>query len=728
MRSLRRKLQPARPPWAWTRARLPQLALTPVVLFGVLFSLLLGSILAVPLSSAALITKGQPSPTDVQATQDLTYVSEVEMRAAQLRISNDPSLLVYHTDPQILQDQRTALVAALDAIAGIKDNPTTDEASMLAALTRLPSVPLTATQASAIIGLSAQGWQRVADETRKLFDQKLRASGDALTPADIADLRARVLPYQPKPADFSAAQQDLMIFLTGAFLQPNRTVDEAATERRRAAALAQVGSITKTIANGQMVVRRGDIVSDATFEALTKLGVVRGIGGWVATAQQFLLGVLVASVFTFYLASCQRRVTANWRALAVIGAMLSVVVLAGQLLLPLWSSAPFVFPFATVGVLLAVIFNGELALVATLMFTPLLGLQSPATLGLSLTLALGGAAGIFVAQRAQRTSTFAWSGVAVALLTLLAALVFWLDLQARLVWEWSTMGSNPLLGIIFFSLLNGALSAVLALGSSHFLSRAAHVVTPLQLMELSHPNHPLLSRLMREAPGTYHHSMVVSNLAEVAAERIGADPLLTRVGAYYHDVGKLLRPYFFTDNQHDRANVHDQLDAKTSASIIIDHVREGAKLAAEHKLPQQIIDFIPQHHGTNVVSYFYQRALQEDVDADPAAFSYPGPRPQSREAAILMLADGVEATIRAKSQAGRLAPARASDDASPRVGDTIADTVEMIVGERIASHQLDESPLTMHDIAAIKDSFTRTLQGIYHPRVDYAKQRAPKNS
>src|SRR3712207_501479 len=185
-------------------------------------------------------------------------------------------------------------------------------------------------------------------------------------------------------------------------------------------------------------------------------------------------------------------------------------------------------------------------------------------------------------------------------------------------------------------------------------------------------------------------ALPICNLAEVAAENIGADPLLARVGAYYHDVGKLLRPYFFTDNQHDRSNVHDVLDAKTSASIIIDHVREGAKMAREYGLPQRVVDFIPQHHGTNVVTYFYQRALQENEDADIDEFRYPGPKPQTREAAIMMLADGVEAAVRAMSQAGKLRPSRPDENGEATSGQTIADIIAKIVNERISAHELDE--------------------------------------
>jgi cyclic-di-AMP phosphodiesterase PgpH len=396
----------------------------------------------------------------------------------------------------------------------------------------------------------------------------------------------------------------------------------------------------------------------------------------------------------------------------VIGGAMATMLLAARLVVPIWEGMPYAFPLAALAVLLTVLFHGRVGLLASVALAPLIGMQADQGVGLTFTLLLSCAAGVFLAQRAVRGTSLLGVGFGVALACLLSALVFWLDPAT----DWPAW-----LTISGFSLLNGAASSVIALGTYQILGRVANVVTPLQLMELAHPNQPLLHRLMREAPGTYHHSIVVSNLAEVAAEDIGADPLLARVGAYYHDVGKILRPYFFTDNQHERSNVHDDLDAKTSATIIIDHVREGAKLAQEHKLPEQVIDFIRQHHGTNLVSYFYQRALREDSEADIEHFRYPGPKPQTRETGILMLADGVEATVRSRAQSGKLRPVRPDDDGESRDRSlqSISEVVDQIVNERVSSGQLDECPLTLRDIATIKQSFVKTLQGIYHPRVDY---------
>ena len=682
-----------------------------VLAFGAILTVLLGLVLAVPLSRASLIVAGRPSPVTIRAPSTISYESEVLTRARQEEAANavDP---VYQTDARIPDQQRAALVDALDAVTNIRRNTSLGRDGQGSAIVALPAPAITTTQALQILQLPDNEWQRVTNEARRIYDTLLREQNDRLTEQDVVALRERQLPYLQDLARVPEPQRQVIVHFVSSFLKPNQFVDQAATERQRDQARASAGSVTVSIVSGQNVVLEGDVVSPEDYEELTKLGIVSGAGGWITTLQMLLLGMLTAALFATYVNYCQETVWQNSRALVVIALLLSVGVLAGRLLLPNWATAPYAFPLATLSILLTVLFNGQLGLVATLAVAPLLGLQREQSLGLAITFALGGAAGVFSSQRARRTGDFALVGLAVAITTFLSALVFWVGPHSD---------ANSLLRIVLFSIINGTLSGILALGTYHFLAQMAGVVTPLELMELSHPNQPLLRRLMREAPGTYHHSMVVSNLAEVAAENVGADTLLARVGAYYHDVGKLLRPYFFTDNQHDRANVHDVLDAKTSASVIIDHVREGTKLALEYRLPQRIVDFIPQHHGTNVVSYFYQRALQEDEDADIEAFRYPGPKPQTKEAAIMMLADGVEATVRARSQAGKLRPARPEENGSGGSGQTISDIVDQIVNERIAWGQLDEAPLTLNDISVIKESFVRTLQGIYHPRVDYPK-------
>jgi putative nucleotidyltransferase with HDIG domain len=228
----------------------------------------------------------------------------------------------------------------------------------------------------------------------------------------------------------------------------------------------------------------------------------------------------------------------------------------------------------------------------------------------------------------------------------------------------------------------------------------------MQLLELANPTQPLLRRLLMEAPGTYHHSIMVGNLAERAAEVIGADSLLVRVAAYYHDIGKLERPWAFIENQADTlANVHDTLDPLESAQVIAAHVVDGVKLAEKYRLPPRIREMIPQHHGTRTISFFYQQAAERTTETvDAALFTYPGPRPQSREAAILMLSDSTEAAARASRDHSR---------------EAIEQLVERIIRQRLEEGQFDDCNLTLRDLTRIKHSFVTLLTGIYHPRIPY---------
>jgi hypothetical protein len=241
------------------------------------------------------------------------------------------------------------------------------------------------------------------------------------------------------------------------------------------------------------------------------------------------------------------------------------------------------------------------------------------------------------------------------------------------------------------------------------------MTTSLHLLEISRPTHPLLRQLLLKAPGTYHHTLIVSNMAERAAEAIGADSLLARVGAYYHDVGKTNRPYFFIENRDEGPDPHGRLDPYTSAQIIISHVKDGIELARKYRLPRGVTDFIPEHHGTMLAPYFYREAVKQaggdQGKVDRSQFEYPGPKPRSRETAITMLADGTEATVRSRRP-------------------TSVEELDRIVGEamqsRLLSGQLDESPLTMEDLRAIQRAFVDVLRGLQHPRIDYPAEVVPE--
>jgi cyclic-di-AMP phosphodiesterase PgpH len=274
------------------------------------------------------------------------------------------------------------------------------------------------------------------------------------------------------------------------------------------------------------------------------------------------------------------------------------------------------------------------------------------------------------------------------------------------------------------SIIAGGGSAIAAVGSFAVLGNVFGILTVFQMLELANPSQPLLRRLLVETPGTYHHSIMVGNLAERAAEAIGADPLLTRVAAYYHDIGKLADPAAFIENQAGGENIHDQLDPEVSAQLVKQHVVDGIDLAYRSKLPKTLIAFIPQHHGTAVMSYFYARAREAAAEpyggldtpdgaaaaaaVDIRRFRHAGPKPQSREAALIMLADGVEASVRSLS---------ARDEPAIRA------MVSRIIEERMADGQFDECDLTLRDVEKVREAFVEQLLGMYHQRIAYPQNK-----
>lgn len=271
------------------------------------------------------------------------------------------------------------------------------------------------------------------------------------------------------------------------------------------------------------------------------------------------------------------------------------------------------------------------------------------------------------------------------------------------------LNKSIILSDIAWGFGTGIISAILAIGSLPYLENIFGLVTSFKLFELSNPNNPLLKELMMKAPGTYQHSLVVGNLAEAATEAVGGDPLLARVGALYHDIGKMIRPHFFIENQQGMENQHSKISPRLSSSVITAHVKEGIEMARDHKLPDIIIDFIPMHHGTSLVSYFYHQAKQTEKPEDVLEehFRYPGPKPRTKETAILMLADATEAAVRSA--------------AKPSI-EQIQKIINKIIKSRIDDGQLSEAPLTLIDLDRISTEFLRILQSLYHKRIEYPSE------
>lgn len=422
-----------------------------------------------------------------------------------------------------------------------------------------------------------------------------------------------------------------------------------------------------------------------------------------------LVGFLLAALYA-YVRVLQPKEVARSRSLLLIGMVLLIVLVLTRYslvvvdaLYQIYPHVPFsamraAVPIPLGGVLLTVLFNARLAFAGSLSLTMLTGLMLAAPMSYFMFTFVGSLVGIFAMAGRQERTAFFRAGGAIG-----AANAYTLIAFALLNADTGTLGADVVGGLV-----NGLAVAVLATGLLPFLEHTFGRTTVFTLLELSNLNEPILKHLVLAAPGTYHHSIMVGTLAEAAAEAVGANALLCRVGAYYHDIGKTRHPTYFIENHAEAGSRHEKLAPSLSRAIVMSHIKEGIEIAREHGLPDVLVDMIPQHHGTRLVSFFYKRA-KEAADPELQAVSeddyrYPGPKPQTREAAILMLADAVEAATRTLTDP---TPAR------------IRGVVQKMINTIFVDAQLDECDLTLRDLHIIANSFVRILTGFFHQRIEY---------
>jgi hypothetical protein len=364
------------------------------------------------------------------------------------------------------------------------------------------------------------------------------------------------------------------------------------------------------------------------------------------------------------------------------------------------SPRPELVPVALAAVLFSILFDARISLVAAMVLAALVGGQGPFRgTNASFIMLVGGVAAAVSVRTVRRRNQGFYSMLVVAGGYALASAVLGLTLG----WTWREVGLGAAAGTA-----SAVVAVSIAMGLLAPAEEFTGIDTYLRLLEWSDLNRPLMQRLSLEAPGTYAHTIAIANLAEAAANAIGANGLLARVGAYYHDIGKLERPQYFVENQPRGRNPHDKLKPNASAAIIRNHVREGLALAEEYKLPKSVRAFITEHHGTGRITYFLEKAKERTegggAPPNPAEFAYPGPTPQTAETAVVMLADGVEAA------------ARVLADPTPQ---KLRELVEHVTRQRIEQGQLRDAPLTLKQLETVKEQFVRVLLGMYHSRVDY---------
>ncbi|MCX7680972.1 MAG: HDIG domain-containing protein [Anaerolineae bacterium] len=676
--------------WAWLR----------LVLLGLMLVSVTGLVIAHPtlLAGRVALEVGDVAAEDIRAPRSLVY--ESALKTAELRAQASAAVEPIYTlpDQAIARQQLDRARQVLDYLGSVRADPLATPARKRGWILAVPELAdLPAEILDLMLTLSDASWNRVNFETLAVVDQAMRR-----------EIREGYLEeaWSEVPSlvslDLSEEEAAVTVALVQRFLLPNSFLDPVATAEARQRASQEVRPVLRTFEAGEILVREGKRVDPLDVEALDQFGLRQPRVEW----KNWLAGLLFAAVETsllyLYLARFQPDVLWEGERCLLLALLTSLSVLLAGLMVAEGEVLRYLAPAPTLAMVMSTALGPHAGLATALFLGITGGVAANYSWELMAYMTLGGVMAVLTLQQTEHIGAFFRAGAFAALIHLVLILTFSLSR--------GTIRFRELLIAMLSGVANGGISASLALGSLFLIGPLFDLSTTMRLVELSRPDHPLLQRLLREAPATYHHSLMVASLAEQAAERIGANVMLTRVGAYYHDIGKLTRPYFFIENQLDGSNPHDQLDPHTSAEILIAHVKDGMELARKYRLPRRVRDFIAEHHGTSQVSFMYNKAVQlagNPVQVNPDDFRHRGPKPRGKETALVMLADACEAAIRA---------------ARPTSAEEITKLVNAIIDRRVAEGELSECDMTLRDLEIVRESFASSLRGIFHPRLQYPQQ------
>ncbi|RLD19874.1 MAG: hypothetical protein DRI33_02390 [Caldiserica bacterium] len=639
------------------------------------------------------LKEGDVSPHEIIANRDVSYIDVVKTEEQQERMAESVSP-VYLLDRN-KEDEVFAGVddffSSLTSILSSKDDEMLKREKLLDFFTNN-------TQIADFFLYEPIGRIEQFHQTLKGIVYKLMLAGvrsDKISQTTQMGLEAIA------ELDLEEEEKELLIYALNRTIQPNLIYDKKATEREIEKVRNAVSPVVITISKGDVVVKEGEEITADEVKVLKALGVIRTRDDWKVVLSIFAF-TCIFLLLSFI--AIKRSVVVNpgniVKKTAEFAIIVSIVYIVSIFL---DNISPYLVPIPLLAMLVFAFFDFPTALTVTLAFSFLLSFPLDLRSPIMFAVIVSSIVSMFLLRKMAKTITFLYAGIVGGLSMSFIAL--FIGLSSKLVFK--QVGLNVSFGFINF--LGGS---IVALGMIFVMDHLFNEATVLRLLELGDTGAPLLRELLTKAPGTYQHSMVVSNLASSAAEKIGANALLARVGAYYHDIGKMFHPYFFTENQQAIPNIHDELTPNLSKTVIINHVKDGIHLAKKSRLPQEIIDFIATHHGTTVVSYFYHKSKESNGAVRKSDFRYSGPLPQNKETAIVMLADAVEA----------LAHTVSNPDFNK-----IEEMVNSIIKSRVSDGQLNESDITFKDLAEIKDSFVRTLLSLFHTRESYPESDESRN-
>jgi len=648
---------------------------------------------------------GQAAPKNVLAPEQFEYISEIQTEAEREQAARSVLTAYTNPDPKVAKQQVDHLRNIFDYLETIRADPFGSLGEKSEWIAAIPDLNLSDITVDQILIMDDDAWAETRRDALAVLNQAMRRE---IKKEQVLAAR-RQLPTLV-PLDTPDEYASVIVDITEDLILPNTFSDEPRTAAERQAAVEAVEPVKVKVEQNESIISAGQIVKAEEKEALDVLrSLQQPKNSWFEDfVIPALLVLLITLVIGVYLIQYLPHVLKDSKQLLVLAVLMLIFIVLAKFMIPNPAVA-YLYPIAALSMIVATVIDVQLAFILTTLLALLGGyLATERAEVVVIYLILSGWTGAFALNRGQRVNQLLWASVYVGVVNTGIILAF----NFSFIQFTST-------GVLLF--LAGMLNAIIALSVAliglFIIGNVVGITTPLQLLDLGRPTHTLQRQLLLKAPGSYQHSLMVGNLAEQAAERVGADALLVRVMAYYHDIGKIQRPYFFIENQREGVNVHEKLDPQISAQIIISHVKDGLELARKYRLPKVIRDGIVQHHGTSLVRYFYHQASktaeENNTQVDEVNFRYPGPIPQTRENGILMLADVSETTVRALK---------------PSSSEEIDNIVAQAIADKLNTGQLNECDLTIADLHTIRTAFVDILQGVHHPRIKYPGQESNESA
>lgn len=658
-----------------------------------LFFIVLVMVLSTSLFSGRVsLTEGEVSDRDIVAPRTTSYIDTKKTKSLEAEVISSVAN-VYDIDVTVMKradESIEALFTMLDSET-LQNGDSLDKQITL--LEEACGKQVAQETLAELIGLSGEAQKSVHDGAITLLQQYFaRGIHD-----NEVDLMKQGIVKDAEKLDVSEQERQLAVAVARSYLTANVILDQEATDERVAVALSNMEPVRGMVQKGQILVRHGDVVTADQVDLMRELGLYSSPTGLLSVSGVCVLIFVIMWLVRAYLRKFDPDIYRNDKQIFLL-----MIVVIGSLLLGKAAHyySPFISPMAVGTLLISILIGLRVGLCIGTALACFFCIMADFDVLILIGAFIGNCIAVYHISRLAYGNSLVRTGIMLGIGNFFVVGAMGIA---------KSMEMGEVFYISFLALAGGILSAVITIGVLPYLENAFDITTPIKLMQVGQANHPLLERLLLEAPGTHHHGLVVANLAEAAAHEVGADAILVRVGAYYHDVGKLYRPGFFVENQFGGENPHDKIAPSLSTRIITAHVRDGVALCREYQIPEAIVNIVREHHGTMLVSYFYHKAKEELGDSIVEDdFRYDGPKPQSKESALIMLADSCEAAVRSLGK-----PNHARIEAM----------VRKIIASRLHEGQLDECNLTLRDLKTVGDVFIRLLSSMFHTRIEYPESK-----